>query len=117
AARQQNPAIVALLGTSMTRVYSDQPQVLEDARRCASEGVVVERELAVRRYDRTDATQRVRLRFVPAPPDHLLLFMLELSSPDLARAAVREAEGRYESLIASLPDAVVVRGSDGRVVF
>ena len=117
AARRQNPAIVALLGTPMTRAYSDQPQVLEDARRCAAEGVVVERELTVRRYDRTDATQRVRLRFVPAPPDHLLLFMVELSSPDLARAAVREAEGRYESLIASLPDAVLVRGSDGRVVF
>jgi PAS domain S-box-containing protein len=30
---------------------------------------------------------------------------------------VREAEARYESLIASLPDAVLVRGADGRVLF
>jgi len=117
AARRQNPAIVALLGTPMRRIYSDQPQVLEDARRALAEGVVVERDLPVRRYDRTEATQFVRLRFVPAPPDHLLLFMQELSSPDLARAAVREAEARYESLVASLPDAVLVRGADGRVIF
>ncbi|HWP09738.1 MAG TPA: ATP-binding protein [Polyangiaceae bacterium] len=117
AARRQNPAIVALLGTPMTRIYSDQPQVLEDARRALSEGVVVERDLPVRRYDRTEATQFVRLRFVPTPPDHLLLFMQELSSPDLAQAAVREAEARYQSLVASLPDAVLVRGADGRVLF
>jgi two-component system cell cycle sensor histidine kinase/response regulator CckA len=117
AARRQNPAIVGLLGTPMTRLYSDQPRVLEDARRALSEGVVVERDLTVRRYDRTEATQLVRLRFVPAPPDHLLLFMQELPSPDLARAAVREAEARYQSLVASLPDAVLVRGADGRVLF
>ncbi|HEX5101683.1 MAG TPA: ATP-binding protein [Polyangiaceae bacterium] len=117
AARRLNPAIVTLLGTPMTRIYSDQPQVLADARRALSEGVIVERDLPVRRYDRTEATQFVRLRFVPTPPDHLLLFMQELASPDLAQAAVREAEARYQSLIASLPDAVLVRGADGRVLF
>jgi two-component system cell cycle sensor histidine kinase/response regulator CckA len=117
AARRRNPAIVSLLGTPMTRIYSDQPQVLEDARRCAAENVPVERELAVRRYDRTEATQYVQLRFVPAPPDHLLLFMLDLPNADVAQAALGEAEARYASLIASIPDAVVLRGADGRVLF
>ena len=117
AARRLNPAIVSLLGTPMTRIYSDQPQVLEDARRAAAENLTIERDLAVRRYDRTEATQYVRLRFVPAPPDHLLLFMLDLPNTEVARAALAESEARYQSLVASLPDAVVLRATDGRVLF
>src|SRR5215471_18313470 len=116
-ARKRNPGLTSLIGTAMTRLYSDQPQAIEDARRAARENVPVERDLPVRRYDRTEATQYVRLRFVPAPPDHLLLFMLELPSSELARVAVNETEARYQSLVASLPDAVVLRGADGRVLF
>ncbi|HEV8551717.1 MAG TPA: ATP-binding protein [Polyangiaceae bacterium] len=116
-ARKRNPGLTSLIGTAMTRLYSDQPQAIEDARRAARENVSVERDLPVRRYDRTEATQYVRLRFVPAPPDHLLLFMLELPSTELARVALSETEARYQSLVASLPDAVVLRGADGRVLF
>jgi PAS domain S-box-containing protein len=117
AARARNPLLVSFIGKPMAHLYSDQPAVIADARRCVNERVVVEHELAVRRHDRTEATMFVRLRFVPAPPDHLLLFMQEVSHPDIAQTALNESEARYRSLVASLPDAVLMRGADGRVLF
>jgi two-component system, cell cycle sensor histidine kinase and response regulator CckA len=117
AARQQNPVLQSLIGKPMAALYSDQPAVIADATRCATENVVVERELAVRRYDRTEATQYVRLRFVPLPPSHLILFMHELQNSEIARKALSESEARYQSLVSSLPDAVLLRGADGRVLF
>jgi PAS domain S-box-containing protein len=101
----------------MVGLYRDQPQVIEDARRCAAEQVVVSRELPVRRYDRTEATQFLRLTFVPAPPEHILLFLQDVANPAVAQIAVSEAEARYQSLMASLPDGVLVRGTDGRILF
>jgi signal transduction histidine kinase/CheY-like chemotaxis protein len=117
AARNRNPILVSFIGRPMAHLYSDQPAVIADAQRCITERVVVEHELAVRRHDRTEATMFLRLRFVPAPPDHLVLFMEEISDPDTVRAALNESEARYQSLVASLPDAVLMRGADGRVLF
>ncbi len=117
AAHQANPMLRSLIGKPMAHLYSDQPAVIADAHRCVGEGVVVEHELAVRRHDRIEATLLLRLRFVPAPPDHLVLFVQEMDHPDMARVALHESEARYHSLVASLPDAVLMRAADGRVLF
>jgi PAS domain S-box-containing protein len=117
AARSRNPMLVKFIGKPMAHLYSDQPEVLADAHRCMNERVVVDHELAIRRHDRTEATMFLRLRFVPAPPDHLILFAQEVNDPDMTRAALNETESRYQSLVASLPDAVLMRGADGRVLF
>jgi PAS domain S-box-containing protein len=117
AARRGNPLLASLLGRPMAHLYDDQPAVIADAHRCVSEGVVIDHELAVRRHDRLEATLLLRLRFVPAPPDHLLLFVQELDHPDMARLALHESEARNHSLVASLPDAVLMRAADGRVLF
>jgi two-component system, cell cycle sensor histidine kinase and response regulator CckA len=117
AARRHNPVLTSLIGKPMAALYSDQPAVIADAMRCANENVVVEHELAVRRYDKTEATQYVRLRFVPAPPSHMVLFMHEIHNTEVARNALSESEARYQSLVSSLPDAVLLRGADGRVLF
>ena len=117
AARSHNPVLVSLKGKPMAGLYRDQPEVIADALRCATERIVVDHELAVRRYDRTEATQYVHLRFVPAPPDHIVLFVHEVAKPDIVRTALEESESRYNSTIQSLPDAVLLRGADGRVLF
>lgn len=117
AGNQRNPGFAALRGKSMVSLYRDQPMVIDDARRCAREQVSVDRVLPVRRYDRTEATQFLRLTFIPAPPAHIRLFLQDVANPDVALVAMRESEARYASLIASLPDAVIVRAADGRVLF
>ncbi|HEX6242771.1 MAG TPA: ATP-binding protein, partial [Polyangiales bacterium] len=114
--RQLNPGIVAFVGRSLTGLYSDQPGNVEAARRCVQEGGAVVREVVMRRYDRTAATLHVRLSFVSVPPEHMAIYMQELRSPEAAEAAFHEAEARYRSLIASLPDGLLVRGGDGRVL-
>ena len=116
AARARNPALTSLQGKPMAALYRDQPQVLADARRAVVEQVTVTLEQALRRYDRTEATQYARLSFVPADDSHLVVYMEELHSVGLAEAAVRESESRYASLVASLPDGLLLRGSDGRVL-
>ena len=117
AARQRNPLLVSFIGRPMAHLYSDQPAVIADAQRCVSDQVVVDHELPVRRHDRIEATLFLQLRFVPAPPDQLVLFVQEVNHPDMARAALDESEARYQSLVASLPDAILMRAVDGRVLF
>lgn len=115
--RERNPGLLALVGKPMVALYRDQPLVIEDARRCAAERVEVTRELPVRRYDRTEATQFLRLTFAPAPPEHIVLFMQDVANLEVAQTALNESEARYQSLMASLPDGVLLRGADGRILF
>jgi signal transduction histidine kinase/CheY-like chemotaxis protein len=117
AARKRNPEILLLCGKSMAALYRDQPQVIEDARRCALDRIVVERELPVRRYDRTEATQFLRLTFVPVNDEYMVLFLQDVANPEVMQTALRESEARYQSLVASLPDAVLLLGTDGRVLY
>ena len=117
AARERSPGLTAFIGRSLTELYSDQPEVRVATLRCVEEQTVVEHEVSFRMHNRTEATERLRLRYVPAPPDLVLIYVLELKQPDMARAALHESEARYQSLVASLPDAVMLRGADGRLLF
>ncbi len=116
AGRAHNPALAKLRGRSMSHLYGDQPQTQEDASRAVAEKTTVVREMAVRRYDRTEATMLLRLSYVYVEPARLVIFMQDISTPPIAEAAVRESETRYRTLVDSLPDAVLLRGSDGRVL-
>ncbi len=111
-----NPMMSTLRGKKLARLYQDQPQVVEDARRCIADGQPVVREMPVRRHDRTEATSTLRITYVFAPPEHLVLFTEDLSSPAMAESAARESEARYRSLIAALPGAMLLRGADGRIL-
>lgn len=115
-ARAQNPVLVSLIGRPMAHLYRDQPQRLEDARECMTRGETIVREVALRRHDRLEANERVRLVYTRCASDLLVLHVESLAAPSLTEAALRESEARYRGLVASLPDAVVLRGADGRVL-
>jgi len=68
-------------------------------------------------HNRTEATEWLRLRYVPAPPDFVLIYVRELNRAEMSEVALWESEARYQSLVASLPDAVMLRGADGRLLF
>ncbi|HEX3595845.1 MAG TPA: PAS domain S-box protein, partial [Polyangiaceae bacterium] len=116
AARAEDPRFAALRGRPITHLYGDQPQTYEDARRAVAEKTVIVREMAVRRHDRTEATMLVRLSYVHVEPDGLVIFMENVATPAVAEAALRESEARYRTLVDSLPDAMLLRGADGRVL-
>ena len=115
-ARSENPEIASLIGKSVAHLYADQPHAHEDALRCMSEGVPVTRETVLRRHDRLEANQRVRIVFTRVEPELLVISVETLAEPTLTAAALRESEERYRSLVASMPDAVLLRGSEGRVI-
>jgi PAS domain S-box-containing protein len=117
AARERSPGLTAFIGRPLTELYSDQPSVRTAAIRCVERQTVVEHEVAFRMHNRTEATERIKLRYVPAPPDLVLIYVVELKRPDMTQTALDETEARYQSLVASLPDAVMLRGADGRVLF
>jgi two-component system cell cycle sensor histidine kinase/response regulator CckA len=111
-----NPGLESLYGRSMTRLYRDQPEAILDARRCVAERTTVVRETMVRRYDRTEKTQLVRLTYSFAPPDRMILFMQDIAGEEILQRALQESEARYRSLVASIPDGVLLRGANGRVL-
>jgi two-component system cell cycle sensor histidine kinase/response regulator CckA len=117
AALSRSPVLAGFIGRPLTELYSDQPEVRVATLRAIEEQKVVEHEVSFRMHNRTEATERLRLRYVPAPPDLVLIYVVELNRPDMAKAALEESEARYQSLVASLPDAVMLRGADGRVLF
>lgn len=117
AARTRSPGLMAFVGRSLTQLFSDQPGVRVAAFDCIEKQTIVELDVTFRMHNRTEATERLRLRYVPVPPDVVLIYVTQLHQPELSQTALRESEARYESLVASLPDAVMLRGADGRVLF
>lgn len=117
AARARSPALVAFIGRPLTELYSDQPGVRTAALECVTSQTIVERDVPFRMHNRTEATEWLRLRYVPIPPDVVLIYVLELNRPGMSQTALMESEARYQGLVASLPDAVMLRGADGRLLF
>ncbi|MBN8611812.1 MAG: response regulator [Deltaproteobacteria bacterium] len=115
-ARARNPMLVSLVGRPMAQLYHDLPTALEAARSCMADGAPVVREIRLRTLDRLEANELVRLVFTRVATDLLLLHLESLAAPSLTEAALRESEERYRGLVASLPDAVTLRGLDGRIL-
>lgn len=116
AARAQNPLLASLIGRPMAFLYQDQPELLEDVRRAVADKTTVVREMAVRRHDRLEANQHLRLVFTFVEPNLLAVYSQDLAEPSALSAALRESEERYRSLIASLPDAFVIWDRNGVVL-
>lgn len=115
-ARAISPALENMLGRGVSLLYRDQPEIIGDAWRCMRERTVVVREINVRRHDRIEANHKQRITFVFIEPDRLVIYAQDLERVGDAEAALRQSEERYRSLVASVPDAVLIRGPDGRVL-
>jgi len=116
-ARSLSPTIGGFVGRPMAGLYSDQPETGEAARRALAQDAPVSLDMLLRRHDQTEATHSLRLTFVPLRPRHLLIVSQPTPNPPQAEVALRESEARYRGLLASLPDAVILRGApDGRVL-
>jgi two-component system, cell cycle sensor histidine kinase and response regulator CckA len=117
AARTRSPALMAFIGRPLAALYSDQPEIQAATWECVNDQKVVDLDVPFRMHNRTEATEWIRLRYVPMQPDLVLIYVTQLNRPEMSQTALRESEARYEGLVASLPDAVLLRGGDGRVLF
>jgi PAS domain S-box-containing protein len=115
-ARAASPALSKMLGRRVSMLYRDQPEIIGDALRCMREKATVVRETRVRRHDRIEANQQQRLTFVCVEPEHLVIHVEDVAHEQNTEAALAETQEHYRSLVASVPDAVLVRHADGSVL-
>ena len=115
AARAQTPALTSMIGRPISLLYADQPLLIDDARRCHRERTRVVRETSVRRHERVDGIRQT-LVFVSLDAERIVIYAHAAEGDKNASAELNEVQERYRSLLASLPEAMVLRGADGRVV-
>jgi signal transduction histidine kinase/CheY-like chemotaxis protein len=115
AARAKTPALSSMLGRPISLLYADQPQMIDDAKRCQRERTRIVRETAVRRHERVDAVRQT-LVFAPLGAEHIVIYAQEMGDDQTLSAELSEVQERYRSLVASLPLAMLLRGPDGRVL-
>ena len=115
AARAKTPALSSMIGRPISLLYADQPQIIADAQRCHRERTRVVRETSVRRHERVDGVRQT-LVFASLDAERIVIYAQETSDVENASAELNEVQERYRSLLASLPEAMVLRGADGRVL-
>ncbi len=115
AARAKTPALSSMIGRPISLLYADQPQIIADAQRCHRERTRVVRETSVRRHERVDGLRQT-LVFASLDAERIVIYAQETSDVENAGAELNEVQERYRSLLASLPEAMLLRGADGRVL-
>jgi two-component system cell cycle sensor histidine kinase/response regulator CckA len=114
-ARAKTPALTSMLGRPISLLYADQPEMIEDAKRCQREQVRIERETAVRRHGRVGSVSQ-DLVFAPVGQQHIVIYGKARHDQQTLSAELSEVEERYRSLLASLPVAMLLRDAEGRVL-
>jgi two-component system, cell cycle sensor histidine kinase and response regulator CckA len=115
AGRAKTPALSSMIGRPISLLYADQPQIIEDAHRAHRERTRVVRETIVRRHERVDGVRQT-LVFASLDDERIVIYAQQSSDMETDSAELHELQERYRSLVASLPDAVLLRGADGRVL-
>jgi len=115
AAREKTPALSLMIGRRISLLYADQPQIIADAQRCHRERTRVVRETTVRRHERIDGLRQT-LVFASLDAERIVIYAQQVDDVENASAELQELQERYLSLLASLPDAMLLRGADGRVL-
>jgi PAS domain S-box-containing protein len=115
AAREKTPALSSMIGRPISLLYADQPHIIADARRCHRERTRVVRETTVRRHGRVESVRQT-LVFASLDAERIVIYAQESGDVLNASAQLMEVEERYRSLVASLPDAMLLRGEGGRVL-
>ena len=115
AARAKTPALTTMIGRPISLLYADQPQIIADAHRCHRERTRVVRETSVRRHERVDGLRQT-LVFASIDAERIVIYAQETSDVQNVSAELSEVQERYRSLLASLPEAMLLRGPDGRIL-
>jgi PAS domain S-box-containing protein len=115
AAREKTPALSSMIGRRISLLYADQPGIIADAHRCHREHRRVVSETMVRRHGRVDVV-RQSVVFAPLDAERIVIYGQESADTENQTAQLKEVEERYRSLLASLPEAMLLRGPDGRIL-
>jgi diguanylate cyclase len=103
----------ALIGTSAAVLYADQPDILDDFRRCLLEHTTVRREMH-HRLSTTGTEHDFVVNFVFVPPDLVMVHTEDVTHQVQAELRQKVADERFRALVEELPVAAYtgLPGSD-----
>jgi PAS domain S-box-containing protein len=101
------------VGLRASEMYRDSPEIREELRRCARERVLLERTMPYR-LRTTGESKLLAVRYVPVPPDLVMVHTEDITETGRAEEALRESEERLRSTLTSMDDLVFVLDRDLR---
>jgi PAS domain S-box-containing protein len=107
--------ITRLLGGRASEMYKDEPQVIEELRRCVREGRTSWREMTYRLRS-TGETRPFDISCIFLPPDVVMVQTIDLSEQVRARQRVAQTERCFQSLLENASDGIAIVNEEGRYV-
>ena len=83
--------IVDFVGQSLTHMYGDCPEIMEDMRRCLTEKSSITREMPYR-FKTTGEDKFLNVKYAYVPPDLVLVHTEDITARRQTEAALRESE-------------------------
>ena len=103
-----------LVGVKARELYIDEPEIVEDLKRCINDQTQIMREIPYRLKSTGEAKQfSVKYAFVP--PDLVLVHTEDITQRKLAEEELMESRERYRSVFANANDAIFLTSPDGKI--
>ena len=110
-----NGKIVDFLGTRLSKMYYDRPEILENFQHCFAKKTSVKQESVFRLYS-TGESKYFVIHYAFVPPDLVLVHTEDIDARRRAEEALRESEEKYRSLFDTAPVGIGVATLDGKVL-
>ncbi len=105
--------VEAALGVTAATYYQDELSLLADMSRCASEQLIVERQMVSRATFR-QPEQHLHITMVPVPPDLLVVHTQDVTERWVAELSLRASEERYRSIVENAQEGISILDAAGR---
>jgi two-component system cell cycle sensor histidine kinase/response regulator CckA len=115
AARHGGRSVEELVGRTMTEAYPgiDQTEMFAVLRHSMDVGVAAEIESEFRGPDQTIKWFQLMIQPVP---EGLFILSLEITGRRRAEAALQETRARFEAVIESLPEGLIIADQEGKIL-
>ncbi|MDQ3815448.1 MAG: PAS domain S-box protein, partial [Armatimonadota bacterium] len=103
------------VGGSASQMFAEDPDIVDDLRRCLDLKTSVKREMT-HRLATTGEVKDLAVTYVFVPPDLVMVHTEDVSERKRAEAALRASELKFRSLVEAASDAIVLCDGDGIIL-